>query len=339
MATKLIPRLQDGGMLMKYPSMANQQKLGSSLVEQQLLKARNAQAPPMKPITPIALNNSYAGQMTGLGNLPGTGIDTKTLATPTTGTETGMSSGAIGSIAQGVAGMGIAGIDAFSKAPGSDEFGTIKPEAAGNTIAKSTLKSAGTGAATGAAIGSVVPVLGTAVGAVAGGIIGAATGFFKGKKDAKLNETQYNNSYSGNYGQFYGNQYANQFAAMKGKDGMKLKTANVMKNITPSATLVPKLKHGGPINVIAAGKLHKENNNLGNGDKGIPVVNKKGRKIFELEKEEWIINLKATKQIEELVKKYNASKEDSTLETLGKLVHSELTTNTQDNSNKFGLEV
>lgn len=332
MATKLIPRLQDGGMLMKYPSMASQQKLGSSLVEQQLLKARNAQAPPMKPIAPIALNNSYAGQLTGLGNAPGTTFDTKSLAG---------AKGPVGALAEaapkpeqiiaGVNTMATMGIDAFSKDTGVDEFGIKKPEAAGATVGKSALSGASTGAQVGSMLGPW--------GAVGGALIGGTLGFFKGKKDAKEGEKQFNSAHSAAYGQFYGNQYANQFAAMKGKDGMKLKTANVMKNITPSTTLVPKLKHGGPINVIAAGKLHKENNNLGNGDKGIPVVNKKGRKIFELEKEEWIINLKATKQIEELVKKYNASKDDSTLETLGKLVHSELTTNTQDNSNKFGLEV
>jgi len=337
MIIKLIPRLQDGGLMQRYPSLNNSQKLGSSLAEQALLKARNAQSPPMSPIQPIGLNESYANTVTGLGNKPFVNLDTKTLASNNVTNSTGLSAGGIGTIAQGVADIGIAGINAFSKSPESNEFGMIKPENNGSVIAKSTLKSAGSGAATGATIGSVVPGLGTAVGAVAGGLIGAVSGFFKGKKDTQTANQQYNHDYSANYGKFYGNQYANQFAAMKGKDGMKMKTAQVISNIGVSKSLVPRVGNKASENVIVSGKLHKENNNLGNKDKGIPVINNKGRKVFELEKEEWILNLDATRRAERLANDYINSNDDSILENLGREMHKELTTNTRDNSNKFEL--
>jgi len=330
MATKLIPRLQDGGLLQKYPSINNSQKLGSSLSEQALLKTRNAQSPPMAPIKPIALNNSYANRTTGLGNEPFANLDTKTLA-PMSSAPEALSSVAPEKLIGGINAMATMGIDAFSKDTGSDEFGIKNPETAVATVGKSALSGAATGAQAGAMLGPW--------GAVGGAIIGGTLGLFKGKKDAKNNNEQFNQAHSAAYGKFYGNQYANQFAAMQGKDGMKLKTAHIMSTVTPSSTLIPRMKQGGSINVIAAGKLHKENNNLGNKDKGIPVINKNGKKIFELEKEEWILNLNATKHAEELVNNYNKQGDDAILEQLGRVIHKELTTNTIDKSNKFGLEV
>lgn len=314
----------------------NQIKPGTSLAETALLKARYAQSPNMVPIQPISLSNSTAAAATGLGRPPFQSLDTKTLATSATKATPGIDPSGIGTIANGVASLGIGAIDTFSKAPTSDQFGLQLPENSGNTEAKAALAGAGKGVAMGAAVGSVVPVIGTAVGAIAGGLIGGVGGFFKGKKDSEVAKDAYSKNNSAAYGKFYGNQYANQFQAMMAKDGMKLKTARVMKDVKPSDKLTPRTTD---INIIASGKLHKENNNLGNKDKGIPVVNKKGKKIFELEKEELILNLNATKHAENLVNNYNKHNNGDTLEELGRFVHNELMTNTQDNSKKFGLEV
>lgn len=338
MGSKLIPRYQEGGSF-RLPSLLPNTKVGSSLAETALLKARNAQSPNMNPIQPISLSNSTAAATTGLGGAPFSTLDTKTLAKPSVPTTGGMDASGIGSIAGAVGSIGVGAIDLFSKAPETDQFGLQAPESKGATESKSALTGAAKGVGTGAMIGSVVPGVGTAIGAVVGGLIGGVGGFLKGKKQSEQATESYTSANSAAYGKFYGNQYANQFQAMKGKDGMKLKTAHIMSNVSPSTTLIPKMKNGGSINVIAAGKLHKENNNIGDGDKGIPVINKKGKKIFELEKEELILNLDATKRIEKLVNNYNKQNDSGTLEELGRLVHKELMTNTQDNSEKYGLEV
>ncbi len=350
MASKLIPRLQAGGSLTpqqlqtQYLSgLFNATKAKQSTVDLgDMLSTWKPDGGTMSAIKPISLGSSSANALTGLGSAPGTtqmgGLKPMPVS-QAPGATPGMSAAAVGGIASGVAELGVAGIDAFSKVPVADEFGNAKQENKGATVAKSTLASAGKGAALGATIGSVVPVLGTGVGAAVGGVIGAGIGFFKGKKDAKQDSEQFDAAHKNSYGNFYGNQYANQFQAMKAKDGMKLKTANVMTRFTETNRLVPRYKHGGAMNVIAAGKLHKENNSLGRKDKGIPVINSKGEKEFELEKEELILNLEASKQVEKLVNNYNTNHDDIILEDIGKFVHKELLKNTQDNSKKFGLEV
>lgn len=350
MAIKLIPKYQEGGNLRQrtatnpYQYLFNMSGGNTTQGTVDMGATLSTWKPPngtMDPIKPISLGSSQANALTGLGSAPGANplVNTKTLAVPKPGAGAGMSAGAVGAVAQGVADLGVAGIDAFSKDPGTDEFGNAKIESKGNTEAKSTLQGAGKGAATGALIGSVVPGLGTAVGAVAGGLIGGVSGFFKGKKDSEVGGDQYNKAHNSSYNKFYGNQYANQYQAMLGKDGMKMKTEHLVGKFENKDKLVPRLKKGGSINVIVSGKLHKENNSLGNKDKGIPVIDSKGRKEFELEKEELILNLEASKQVEKLVNNYNTKNEDNVLEELGKLVHHELLNNTKDNSKKFGLEV
>lgn len=98
------------------------------------------------------------------------------------------------------------------------------------------------------------------------------------------------------------------------------------------------MKEAGDINIIPKGKLHKENNNLGNGDKGIPVVDG-SKKVYELEKEELILRLSATQKAEELHKQYLETEDDSILEELGRFVTDELLNNTEDKSGRYGLTV
>jgi hypothetical protein len=87
--------------------------------------------------------------------------------------------------------------------------------------------------------------------------------------------------------------------------------------------------------VIPKGKLHKENNNLGNKDKGIPVIDNDGTKHFEVEKEELILTLEVTEKVESLAAGYQSTGNESKLVELGKLLTEEILRNTKDNSGKF----
>jgi len=95
----------------------------------------------------------------------------------------------------------------------------------------------------------------------------------------------------------------------------------------------------GAANVIVKGKLHKENNNLGNKDKGIPVVNTAGIKEYEIEAGELIFRQEITKIIESFALNFNKTKDEALLEKLGRLLTEELLNNTQDNYGKFGVKI
>lgn len=63
-----------------------------------------------------------------------------------------------------------------------------------------------------------------------------------------------------------------------------------------------KFDHPDKTNVIVTGSRHHEQNALG--DKGVPVIDKKGEKIFEVEKGELILTKDATEKIETLFETY-----------------------------------
>jgi hypothetical protein len=127
----------------------------------------------------------------------------------------------------------------------------------------------------------------------------------------------------------------------KGKKDIKKKLGKFKTPGKPGKTL--KMKNGGVIaepdsvNVVVKGKLHKENNNLGNKDKGVPVITPDGEKTYEVEKQEIILRKSLTDAIEEARESYKSSKDNQILDSLGKLVAQELLTNTQDNDGKFGV--
>ena len=105
-------------------------------------------------------------------------------------------------------------------------------------------------------------------------------------------------------------------------------------------------KNGGSINVIPEGALHARKNNLteinpeleGITKKGIPVISKEegGEMIqhAEIECNELILRLEATKKIEELRNLYNSSEntkdKDSLAIEAGKLLTIEIMENTDD---------
>ena len=101
------------------------------------------------------------------------------------------------------------------------------------------------------------------------------------------------------------------------KDGGKapeLKWDHNFKLDLPETTMEKKksvvkvFKRGGKFdspdktNVIVAGARHHEDNALG--DKGIPVIDNKGEKVFEVEKGELILTKDATNKIETFLSKY-----------------------------------
>ncbi len=93
------------------------------------------------------------------------------------------------------------------------------------------------------------------------------------------------------------------------------------------------------MNVVVKGKLHKENNNLGNKDKGIPVINAQGIKEYEVEAGEIIFRKELTDIVENFAKQYKNTSDDTLLEKLGKILTKELINNTQDNYGEFGVKL
>jgi putative NIF3 family GTP cyclohydrolase 1 type 2 len=248
----------------------------------------------------------------------------------------------------GVAGLtGAAGLlDAFKPIGPMNKFGIETQTKKGNNMAIGS--SAASGAAKGLAMGSKFGLIGAAAGLVGGGLVG----FFKGKKQVKDQAKQIKDSTQLAYEGFEQAANANQYQALGNsvaKEGTKLavmkKLGSAKKNAISYKTRKFKLKSGGKldavgeVNIIPSGTLHKENNNLGEKDKGLPIIDDNGKKVFEIEREELILRLKTTKDVEELVEKYKKSNNGRHLVNLGKLLSEELTKNTHDFSGKYGLEV
>lgn len=89
-------------------------------------------------------------------------------------------------------------------------------------------------------------------------------------------------------------------------------------------------------NVIVTGSRHHEHNRLG--DKGVPVIDKTGEKVFEVEKGELILTKDATNKIEALFEKYKTVEVDDdkahdVLKTLGKFFTDEMKENLYDYEN------
>ncbi len=194
-------------------------------------------------------------------------------------------------------------------------------------------KGAGMGASLGAAAGSVIPGLGTAVGGALGAIGGGLVGLFtsRARKKAQKKIDEYNRKYEKAHAGAVRNQ---DLAAAQALASMQQPAGQMMFKNGGKLTEKP-----GAVNIITKGKLHKENNNLGNKDKGVPVISSNGKKEYEVEKEELILRRDATLTLEDFVKKYDETKDDSVLEEIGKFMSAELLKNTQDNSDKYKVKV
>jgi len=214
---------------------------------------------------------------------------------------------------------------------------------------KSTVSGLTKGAGTGAAIGSmIIPGWGTAVGAVVGGIAGAIGGLIKGKKSGKRQLSASSNLLNTKLMATARSEDMRNSAALLGKTGTKLgkisiptekSKALVMKKGGRLEMTAPRFEIPGEVNVVVKGKLHKENNNLGNKDKGIPVIDSEGKKEYEVEAGEVIFRQEITHLIEDYTKRYVETKDESLFEELGKILVPELLKNTQDNYGEFGVKL
>jgi hypothetical protein len=229
---------------------------------------------------------------------------------------------------------------------GTDGFGMKK-------FNEGSVKSAGisglsSGAAKGAAIAAPLLTAGP-FGAIAGGAIiagSAALGFFKGKKEGKQALTTYNKEFNNAMMGMGRQQDMLAAQSLYGKEGIKTTGYNLGSFSIPKSTQKTlvlraggKLETPGAVNIVVKGKLHKENNNLGNKDKGVPVVSADGVKEYEVEVGEIIFRQELTNIVEEYIKRYEDTKDEALPEELGKILVKEILKNTQDNSGEFGVKV
>ena len=206
-------------------------------------------------------------------------------------------------------------------------------------------------------------------GGIIGGVGGLITGTFKGFKNKKLMARKQEETDTLMTANLRGTGRANDQAALQsiqsnsvfdnnafgddpygenklnpvatGKKGIKLGTISIPKEKAKSLVLRSggKLEEPGEINVVVKGKLHRENNNLGNKDKGIPVIDSKGVKEYEVESGEVIFRRDVTDIIEKYTDAYKKTNNDDLLIPLGEAVAVELLDNTKDNYGKFGASV
>ena len=171
----------------------------------------------------------------------------------------------------------------------------------------------------------------------------------------KTNTLRQNSDYQYNLAQQNLNRYAgnNYTLTAIGKDGMKLiskedaiKLLNSRKQVTSDVAF---FKDGGKVNILPEGKLHAHNHHLEDVDerledltkKGIPIVSvsEDGQlsQVAEVEKEELILHLELTQQVEDLweqFKKAESAEEKNRIAfECGDLLCKEIITNTEDNAN------
>jgi hypothetical protein len=218
------------------------------------------------------------------------------------------------------------------------------------------------GAVKGASVGMTVGgPLGALIGAVGGGIVGGVSGAYKGKKTYKAerdaaaraktleDSTQRATNRAKNVTEFQNMLYKVGGVLY----AYKLVPTPISSTPAPitfsptytqaklakwlAATPVVQYKRGGKFvhkqNIIPNGYLHQEFNNLHKRDKGLPVAlctQDKCKKVYEIEREEWILNLAATEQVEALVTKLNSNPTPELYRDLGALVKRELLDNTYD---------
>ena len=204
----------------------------------------------------------------------------------------------------------------------------------------------GQGAASGALKGAQMGMSFGPWGAAIGGAVGGIAGLIGGKKKGEKALTAYDDRLDKNMMTASRNQDMQLSKALTGKQGTKLEKKNLGTFKLPkkkSSSLVlrsgGKLETPGEVNVVVKGKLHKENNNLGNKDKGVPVIDANGTKEYEVEKQEIIFRQDTTHLIEASAKIYKDTEDDKVLEDLGTVLAKELLENTQDNDGKFGVKV
>ncbi len=171
----------------------------------------------------------------------------------------------------------------------------------------------------------------------------------------KTNTLRKNSDYQYNLAQQNLNRYAgnNYSLTAIGRDGMKLISKEDVKQLIASRKQtiedVALFKDGGKMNILPEGKLHAHNHHLEDVDerledltkKGIPIVtvseNGELSQVAEVEKEELILHLELTEQIEALWEQFKNAETPEEKNRIafecGDLLCREIITNTEDNTN------
>lgn len=171
----------------------------------------------------------------------------------------------------------------------------------------------------------------------------------------KTNTLRRNSDYQTNLAQQNMNRYAGNNYTMTaiGKDGMKLISKEDAIRIIESRKQMDEgigfFKDGGKVNILPEGKLHAHNHHLENIDerledltkKGIPIVSvsEDGQisQVAEVEKEELILHLELTEQVENLWEQFKKAESPEEKNRIafecGDLLCREIITNTDDNAN------
>ena len=171
----------------------------------------------------------------------------------------------------------------------------------------------------------------------------------------KTNTLRKNSDYQYNLAQQNLNRYVgnNYSLTAIGKDGMKLISKEDAKQLIASRKQtiedVALFKDGGKMNILPEGKLHAHNHHLEDVDerledltkKGIPIVtvseNGELSQVAEVEKEELILHLELTEQIEALWEQFKKAETPDEKNRIafecGDLLCKEIITNTEDNTN------
>ena len=171
----------------------------------------------------------------------------------------------------------------------------------------------------------------------------------------KTNTLRKNSDYQYNLAQQNLNRYAgnNYSLTAIGKDGMKLISKEDVKQLIASRKQtiedVTLFKDGGKMNILPEGKLHAHNHHLEDVDerledltkKGIPIVtvseNGELSQVAEVEKEELILHLELTEQVEALWEQFKNAETPEEKNRIafecGDLLCREIITNTEDNTN------
>lgn len=171
----------------------------------------------------------------------------------------------------------------------------------------------------------------------------------------KTNTLRMNSDYKLNLNSRNLNQYAgnNYTLSEMGKNGMKLISKEDAKMLLESRKQLSEdvalFKDGGKMNILPEGKLHAHKHHLDEIDerleditkKGIPIVtvseNGEMSQVAEVEKEELILHLELTQQIESLWEQYKNAQTSEEKNRIafecGDLLCREIITNTEDNTN------
>lgn len=171
----------------------------------------------------------------------------------------------------------------------------------------------------------------------------------------KTNTLRKNSDYQYNLAQQNLNRYAgnNYSLTAIGKEGMKLISKEEVKQLIASRKQTTEdialFKDGGKMNILPEGKLHAHNHHLEDVDerledltkKGIPIVtvSETGElsQVAEVEKEELILHLELTEQVEALWEQFKNAETPEEKNRIafecGDLLCKEIITNTEDNTN------